>query len=102
MIDYLFGSPGGGHFGRGCGQGSERSNFWNPDSGVSLDPWSGTGGEGLRLAVGRDVMQNEEMSVFCVFGREECVGASGHVLASFRCNWFMLGHPALLGVGVLR
>ena len=64
-------------------------------------PGPGQGGEGLRLAVGRDVMQNEAMCVLCVFGREECVGASGHVLASFRCNWFMLGHPARLGVGVL-
>ena len=66
--------------------------------------WTPGPGEGgvLLLAVGRDVMQNDDMCVLCVFGRGECVGASGHVLAPFRCNWFMLGHPARLGVGVLR
>ena len=66
--------------GRGCGQGSGRSFFSNPDSGVSLDPWSGTGGEGLRLAVGRDVMQNEDM---CVFVRVWARGVCGCVWAGF-------------------
>ena len=47
-------------------------------------------------------MQNEDMSVLGVFGRNECVGVFGCVLASFRCNGLMLGHPARLRVGVLR
>ena len=51
--------------------------------------------------VGRDVIQNEDMSVLVVFGSNECVGVSGRVLAFFRCNCFMLGHLARLGVGVL-